>query len=99
MAVLEAWAYGQPVLMTPECNLPEGFAVNAGIQVQATPESIAQGMCQLFEMSDTERQTMGGHGLDLVQRKFTWPKIAAEMHAVYEWVLGGGPRPSCVQMG
>ena len=25
MAVLEAWAYGLPVLMTDHCNLPEGF--------------------------------------------------------------------------
>ena len=26
MVILEAWAYGKPVLMTPQCNLPGGFA-------------------------------------------------------------------------
>ena len=31
MVVLEAWAYGKPVLMTPECNLPEGFEASASI--------------------------------------------------------------------
>ena len=25
MALLEAWASGLPVIMTPECNLPEGL--------------------------------------------------------------------------
>jgi poly(glycerol-phosphate) alpha-glucosyltransferase len=29
MSVLEAWAHGLPVVMTPECNLPEGFAADA----------------------------------------------------------------------
>ena len=24
MVILEAWAYGKPVLMTPECNIPDG---------------------------------------------------------------------------
>lgn len=34
MAVLEAWAYGLPVLMTDHCNLPEGFAARAAIRVR-----------------------------------------------------------------
>ncbi len=44
MVVLEAWAYGKPVLMTPECNLPEGFAANAAIRIETNPESIARGL-------------------------------------------------------
>ena len=31
--------------------------------------------------------------------RFTWPKVAAQMKAVYEWVLGGGHPPDCVQKG
>jgi len=37
MTVLEAWAYAKPVLMTPECNLPEGFAAGAAVQIGTTP--------------------------------------------------------------
>ncbi|HEY6008457.1 MAG TPA: glycosyltransferase, partial [Geobacteraceae bacterium] len=33
MVVLEAWAHGKPVLMTPECNLPEGFAAGAAVRI------------------------------------------------------------------
>ncbi len=33
MSVLEAWAYELPVLMTDECNLPEGFAAQAAIRI------------------------------------------------------------------
>jgi hypothetical protein len=33
-AVLEAWSHGKPVLMTPECNLPEGFTADAAICIE-----------------------------------------------------------------
>src|SRR4051812_15779821 len=33
MTVLEAWAYARPVLMTPDCNLPEGLAAEAAIEI------------------------------------------------------------------
>jgi len=94
MVILEAWSYGLPVLMTPHCNLPEG--VGAAIEVEANQESIAQGLNALFLMSDNERQTLGLCGRKLVAEQFTWPKIAAEMRSVYEWILGGGSPPSSV---
>ncbi len=41
--VLEAWAYNLPVLMTPQCNLPDGFHQQAAIRIETNPESIEQG--------------------------------------------------------
>ena len=96
MVVLEAWAYGKPVLMTPECNLPEGFSAQAALRIDLKTKSMADGLQQLFEMSSGDRQAMGQRGLALVQTRFAWPKIAVEMRSVYEWVLGGGPKPECV---
>jgi poly(glycerol-phosphate) alpha-glucosyltransferase len=97
MTILEAWAYGLPVVMTPECNLPEGFAVNAAIRIETNPTSIANGLAQLFSMSVVERREMGGHGRRLIEERFNWPKVAAEMKATYEWVLGGGVPPDCLR--
>jgi poly(glycerol-phosphate) alpha-glucosyltransferase len=96
MAVLEAWAYGKPVLLTPECNLPEGFAAHAALRIHPTSESLADVLGRLFEMSSEERRTMGDKGLALVKARFAWPKIAAEMLAVQQWMLGGGPKPGSV---
>ncbi|MFO0426708.1 MAG: glycosyltransferase [Planctomyces sp.] len=96
MAVLEAWSYALPVLMTPECNIPEGFDCGAAIRLGLTSTEIANGMEQLFLMSDEELLHMGSQGRDLVHNRFTWPAVAAEMKLVYEWLLGGGPAPSCV---
>jgi glycosyltransferase involved in cell wall biosynthesis len=96
MAVLAAWAYGRPVLMTPHCNLPEGFAAQAALAIDPDPDSIAEGITRIVEMQDEELAAMGRRGRRLVEKKFTWPQIAADMKAVYDWVLGNRPKPDCV---
>ena len=110
MSVLEAWAYGLPVLMTPECNLPEGFAADAAVRIGAEDAKKAEsgklkaescgniegGLHALFEMSDADRAAMGERGRKLVEERFTWPKVAGQMKEVYEWVLGGGAKPEGV---
>ncbi len=96
MSVLEAWAYGVPVLMTDECNLPEGFAADAALRIGTDVESIAKGMVLLFGSPISDLQSLAANGRALVERQFTWPMIATQMKEVYEWMLGGGDPPSCV---
>ncbi len=97
MTVLEAWAYAKPVLMTPECNLLEGFTARAALQIGTSPEEIATGLKQLMEMSDDDRRAMGIRGRALVATRFSWPRIGEQMRSVYEWVLGGGPTPDAIR--
>jgi glycosyltransferase involved in cell wall biosynthesis len=98
MTVLEAWAYGKPVLMTPECNLPEGFSAVAALRIGPSPEEIADGLRNLIKMSDDDRIAMGARGRDLVGKNFSWPRIGEQMRAVYEWVLGGGQTPEMIRL-
>jgi glycosyltransferase involved in cell wall biosynthesis len=98
MTVLEAWAHAKPVLMTPECNLPEGFAAEAAIQIGTSPEEIAAGLKQLIEMSDDGRRAMGACGRTLVATKFSWSQIGEQMRSVYDWVLGSRPTPQTVRL-
>jgi poly(glycerol-phosphate) alpha-glucosyltransferase len=97
MAVLEAWAQACPVVMTPECNLPEGFAAEAALGVEPRMASLARGLVELFEMSAGQRAAMGQRGRILVGERFSWTTVASQMVSVYHWVLGGGARPDCVQ--
>jgi poly(glycerol-phosphate) alpha-glucosyltransferase len=87
MSVLEAWSYGLPVVMTPECNLPEGFASGAALEIRSGEGSFQGGMRTLIEMTNHERAAMGMRGRRLVEDRFTWPKVAAQMKAFYEEVL------------
>jgi poly(glycerol-phosphate) alpha-glucosyltransferase len=97
MSVLEAWAYGLPVIMTEFCNIPEGFAAQAAIRVEPRPESIAEGLESFFSLADEERGAIGECGRRLVEERFTWDSIARQMKAVYEWCLTGKNPPSCMR--
>jgi poly(glycerol-phosphate) alpha-glucosyltransferase len=96
MVILDAWTYAKPVLMTPQCNLPEGFAAGAAIRIETDPESIARGLASLVAMSAQDRLAMGQRGFALVHERFSWPRIALQMQGVYLWMLGQGPRPDCM---
>lgn len=96
MAVLEAWAYGKPVVMTPECNLPDGFSKRAALRIDPQPDAIESGLRELIGMSQAEREQMGQNGRSLVAGSYSWPVVAAELRAVYAWMLGGGERPASI---
>ena len=98
MTVLEAWSYAKPALITPECNLPEGFDANAALRIGTTPEEIAVGLKQLVEMSDDDRSAMGTRGRNLVATRFSWSRIGEQMRAVYDWMLGGGEPPDTIRL-
>jgi len=97
-AVLEAWASGLPVIMTAACNIPAGFSTGAALRVEPDGSSIARGLLELFSMDDAQRQAMGTKGRKLVEERYRWPIIAAQMKAVYEWMLGGGNPPVCLSL-
>jgi poly(glycerol-phosphate) alpha-glucosyltransferase len=96
VSILEAWSWKLPVLMTRECNLPEGAAAGAAIMMEPEVNSIAAALRQLFSLTDSEREAMGGNGRSLVEMRYQWQQIGRSMTEVYDWVLGLGPRPGCV---
>ena len=98
MAVLEAWSYGLPVAMTPECNLPEGFATGAALRFEANEDAIAGALTALFAMKEAELREMGARGRRLVQQHFTWQHVTAQWLTVYQWILNGAPIPDCVRL-
>ena len=97
MAVLEAWASGVPVLMTPQCNLPEGFEAGAAIRIAAPGAiEIRNALEQLFWTRAATLSSMGARGRELARQAFSWGLVAREMKRVYDWVLGCGEKPSSV---
>lgn len=95
MVVLEAWAYAKPVLMTTECNLPEGFAAGAARQIGTTVEGIREGLEALFSSDEAALTEMGARGRQLAADRFAWNRIATQVQTTYEWMLGGGSKPAC----
>jgi poly(glycerol-phosphate) alpha-glucosyltransferase len=96
MVVLEAWSYGLPVLITPQCNFQQRLTSHAAIYIEANAASVLEGLNRLENMTGTERRKMGAHGLDLCREHFCPGPIAEKMTAVYRWLAGRGPKPSVV---
>jgi poly(glycerol-phosphate) alpha-glucosyltransferase len=96
MVVLEAWARAKPVLMTPACNLPEGFAAGAALRIEPNAAHIAASLRALFDTTPDQLRAIGHNGRVLAESKFDWRTVAAQMAAVYVWILGSGPKPACV---
>jgi len=96
VAVAEALACGVPVITTQATPWNVLSQYQCGWWVPVGVEPLAGALREAIGMSDAERRAMGERGRRLVEEKFSWPKIAREMKEVYEWVLGGGPKPGCV---
>jgi poly(glycerol-phosphate) alpha-glucosyltransferase len=96
MSVLEAWSYRLPVIITKHCNLDIGYRHNAAIAIDPDPQSISEGIEQLFAMPAIERLKMGHNGFKLVSGNFSWSSVATSMTQVYDWILGRNERPPFV---
>ena len=98
IAVLEAWSYQVPVLMTKHCNLPEGFAEGAAIEIGTSSNEIVEGLISLSNHSGSDLHSIGILGRKLVAAKFSWTSISQQINSVYTWVSHGTDMPECVRL-
>ncbi|MDE2437503.1 MAG: glycosyltransferase, partial [Sphingomonadales bacterium] len=76
MTVLESWAAGVPVIMSHQCNLPEGFAAGAALPCTTDVSSIAEALEAGAALGGSERRAMIRAGLDLVSGAFAPATVA-----------------------
>jgi glycosyltransferase involved in cell wall biosynthesis len=96
LVVAEALACGVPVITTRGTPWEELITHRCGWWVDVGVEPLANALREAMALSDGERSEMGARGRSLIERKYTWPSVAAQMKSVYEWMLGQGERPDCV---
>lgn len=84
----EAWSLGKPVV---GCDIPPVRALidegTNGFLVPPQPGPLAERLIYLLEQPAL-RVSLGQHGYDKVQDRYTWPRLAEQTEAVYERVLG-----------
>jgi len=90
MVVAEALSYGVPVITTKGTPWKGLIDHRCGWWVDVGVEPLAEGIRVATELSDAERREMGLRGRRYAESAFSWPRIAQEMLAVYQWVLGQG---------
>ena len=96
MTILEAWSYKLPVLMTNECNIPEGFDMGAAFRITTDSDDIASKLQQLNSCDERLLIEMGQNGFNLVSDRFTWNNVAKDTMVLYKWLCGETSRPGFV---
>lgn len=89
MAVLEAWAWRLPVLMTEACNLPDGFATGAAVRIDANPTTLATALVQTLVRPSADLAAIGARGRQHVTAHYSWPRIANAHATAYRWMAEG----------
>ena len=82
--------------MTVESYCPGAAALEThgcGWWIDANGAALAQAIMDATERSDEQRREMGRRGRAFVARAYAKNRLAERMRAVYEWTVGGGPRP------
>ena len=85
--VLESWAAGRPVVVTPEVGLAQAVReTGAGIVAEG---DLGQALRDI--LADTNRlDRMGRRGAAVVRERFGWAAVAKEMEEVYHHLMTGG---------
>jgi len=84
VAVLEAMACRVPVVATRESNIPELAAEGGGWLCEPSIGSVHQALSEALECGDVERESRGLEARTLVERRYTWPTIAATIQSACE---------------
>jgi glycosyltransferase involved in cell wall biosynthesis len=83
-AVLEALAYGRPVMITQSTNLAEVvLEYGAGWVVAPTPSSIAETFERVAAMTPAEMQTVANSARELIRQEFASNMAASQLASIY----------------
>lgn len=96
VALAEALGWGLPTITTK--GAPWGVLEEAscGWWIDIGVEPLAEGLSLAISLGDDDRWAMGQRGRLVAEQEFSWPKVAAQIMEVYQWVLNGGPQPDCI---
>ena len=77
MAVLEAAAHRIPVVQTDECNFPELTAAGGAWECRPERDAVENTLRKALTADDAERAERGLRGRDLVEKSYSWERLAA----------------------
>lgn len=98
VVVAEALASGIPALTTTGAPWRVLDEERCGWWVEPKVDIVTSALADAVSRTDDDRLAMGQRGRWLVEERFSWEHVAAELRTVYEWILGSAPRPDCVHL-
>lgn len=99
IVVAEALAAGVPALTTTGAPWSDLEVHDCGWWVEPDADALADALAEAVARGPEARAAMGRRGRRLVEARYSWEGVAAQMRDAYQWVVGGGAPPDCVRPG
>ena len=96
MAILEAWSYKLPVLITKQCNMNDGIKYGGGLLIEDGVDNLSKSLEAFTSMQEGELKGMGELGYRYVEENFLNKFVSDQMKSVYDWAIGSVERPSFI---
>ncbi len=97
LTVAEALAAEIPVIATKNTPWQALAEEQCGWWIDGGTDGLADALETATSQSSETLIQMGANGRAYIGRTFRWEIIGREMSQVYCWILGRGPKPSCVE--
>ncbi len=89
MSVLEAMGAGVPVLVTDACHMPEVSEREAGWEIDAAVEPLAEALDGVLKRTPEANRATGERGARLIASRYSPAGVAERMRQVYDFALTG----------
>lgn len=91
MAILEAWAHGTPTIMSPQCNLDDGFTAGAALECGYDAVDIAPALAAALTINTVEWAKMSAAAQALAAGPFSAQAVARQWGEAYGAAITGQP--------
>lgn len=97
LVVAEALGCGVPVITTHGAPWEDLLTRHCGWWYEMGQAELEETLRHALSASPSTLRHMGERGRSLVEEKYHWDSVAAELERLYLWLLGLARRPACVQ--
>jgi glycosyltransferase involved in cell wall biosynthesis len=87
MAILEAMAYGMPLVISDRCHMGVVEQVGAGLVVSLEQAQIEKGLREILSRSSSDLSAMGAQGRLWVKENCSWERIGEQLCQMYQEVI------------
>lgn len=96
IVVAEALASGVPVITTKGAPWQDLVSHECGWWVDVGVEPLVEALREAMATPRERLRVMGENGRRLVEEKYSWEHVGAQMATVYSWLVEGAPQPDWV---
>ncbi len=87
IAIVEAMAYGLPIVITEPCHMSFVRDIRGGEVVPVTLEGIMNGLLHVIEAGSQGRAEMGMNGRKWVENNCSWENVGKQLEFMYKEVV------------